>query len=150
MKKCISIVNIFLLVISIIISSMIFSNKEIKFNALKSVFEAFSNYINIGKHTSTVSSFNYFVYISNNKYYNVSNSIHSPTKGTIIDYSDDSLLIKCDNNYYAYFENIINIEVSYLDVVDPSFSLANFIEDFTFYFIKGSTKFTYEEVMANN
>ena len=59
MKKIISIVNLILLVTSIIISSMIFSNKEIKFNALKSVFEAFSNYINIGKLTAIFILFRY-------------------------------------------------------------------------------------------
>lgn len=149
MKKILVIINILLIVVSIVISCLIFSNREFKVNALKSVFEAFSNYINIGKSSTPVSSFNYFIYKANNKYYNVDYSIHSPTKGTVIDYDESSILIKCENSYFAYFDDVINVNVHILDVVDPSYCLANFIEDFTFYFYKGNNIYTYEEIMEN-
>ena len=134
----------------ILISCLIFTNKEVKVNALKSVFEAFSNYINIGKISSPVSSINYFIHIANDKYFNESYSIHAPIKSTVIKYDESSILLKCDNSYYAYFDNLVNVNVTYLDVVEPKYSLANFIDQFTFYFYKDNVKYSYEEVMESN
>lgn len=149
MKKVLMIANLLLIITSIVISCFIFNNKAVKVNALKSVFEMFSNYINIGKTSSTVSSLNYFIYKANNKYYNVDFSIHSPTKGTVVSYDETSIVIKCDNYYYAFFDDLINVKVHLYDVVEPKYCLANFIDDFTFYFYKDESKYTYEEIMVN-
>ena len=87
---------------------------------------------------------------SNDKYFNESYSIHAPIKSTVIKYDESSILLKCDNSYYAYFDNLVNVNVTYLDVVEPKYSLANFIDQFTFYFYKDNVKYSYEEVMESN
>ncbi len=149
MNKIIKIFNFLLLIIAILISYFIFSRKEIRFNALKTLFEAMTNYLNIGRQEKTVSASSKFIYVDTDCYTNDSYSIYSPIKGTVVQVDESSLIIKCENNFYAYFDNLVNINVKKLDVVSCDDSLANFIDYFNFYFMYNNTKYTYEEIMEN-
>lgn len=150
MNRVIKLFNFILLIIAIVISYFIFSKKEIRFNALKSLFETMTNYLNIGKQEKMVSTFSKFICVGEDCYTNDSFSIYSPKKGTVISADENSIVIKCEDNYFAYFDNLINVNVKKLDVVSSEYSLANFIDYFNFYFIYDNNKYTYEEIMENN
>ena len=146
MKLLFKLLNAFLLVVAIIIAYCIFTKKDVNFNRLKSLFETMTNYLNIGKEDKSVSNFPKFISISDDKYYNDNYSVYTPKKGTVMYVTQNSITIKCHDNYYAYFSNVINVKVSKLDVVTDEYALANFIDYFTFYYIYNGNKYTYEEI----
>lgn len=150
MKKTIKILNIILILIAVLLSYLIFSKKNIQFNVLKKIFEATYNYINVGSTNQKVSSFMYFVPINKNQYYNEYHEIYSPQKSTILSVDDESITLKCENGYHAYFGNLLNIQVTNNDVIYPSFAIANFDDYFIFYFYKNGVVYSYEEIMGNN
>lgn len=145
MKKMISII---LIVFSCIISFMIFKNKDYSLNFINHAYNYFNNYLYLDtfKDSKVNASLNYDL-IEKYNYKNASLTIYCPFDGTIIESSENKIIIKCDNGYYANFLNIINIQVSKYDVVKKDDIIAYFIDYFTFYFIKDGITYSYEEII---
>ena len=124
MKKAIKIMNLFMILISLIASGFIFVNKDYSMPISKKIYRLIDNF-----------------------YYNDSYSIYSPFIATILEIDTDSIYLKCNNDFVVCFKNIINIKVNKYDVVDTNVKLANFIDYFQMYFIKGDKTYSYEEVI---
>ena len=149
MVKIIKLINWFLIVICICISSLLFINKQYSLNTVKNIFDNLSSFLYLGyKDVSTSSSLD-FIKIGENKYFNNSFSVYSPLKASVIKKGEDYLILKCDNGLICVFENIINIKVDVLDVINSDYSIANFIDYFIFYFVNDGVKLSYEEIMGN-
>ena len=149
MKSIIKVVNLILLVISIVISSLLFINKQYSFNSLKKVFDKLFSYAYFGYNEINTSSSLNFIKVSDNKYYNESFSVFSPYKASVIKTGDDYITLRCDNGLICHFSNLVNINVKLLDVINKDYALANFIDYFIFYFIDDGKILSYEEVMEN-
>ena len=146
-KKVIKFLNLILIIIAIIISYLMFTNKEVNFKKLHNLFNVITNYLNLGYKEKSVSSSIKFINIENDNYFNYDYQVYAPSNGTILDCNDNSIIVKCENGYLAIFENLINVNVSKFDVVYKNDRLANFIETFTFYYFLNGEKYTYEEII---
>lgn len=149
MKIKLNFFNLILLLTAIIISMLIFNNKTMNVNLFKNLFESMTNHLNIKNKDKEVANENILIRINEYTYTNDSFSVYCPFKATIIDNFENALILKCENNYYAYFENIFNIKVNKFDYVNSYDELANFEETFTMYFYKEGIKYSYEEVIRN-
>jgi len=150
MKKVIKTINFFLLIIAILLSFLIFKNKDFNLGKLNQLFNTMTNFLNIGKTNQKVSSSVNFIKLEKDKYYNDSFTVFSPFKGTIIDKQKTSITIKCDNGYLAFFDNLVSVSISKYDVIETFNKLGYFEDYFIFYFIKGEEKYSYEEIMEIN
>lgn len=151
MKKLIKLINFILIISALIISSLIFINKEVNLYGVKKIYNHLTNFIYIKTNESkSVSSSIKFIKIDNNKYYNDSFTIYCPYKATVIDVNESEIILKCENNYYAYFSNLASVNVSKYDFIVPEDKLAYFIDHFVFYFFKDNERYTYEEVCCNH
>ena len=149
MKRIIKLCNFILLIICVIISSLLFINKQYSLNTLKNVFNNLFSFAYIGYDNMTTSSSQNFIKLEQDKYYNDSYSIYTPMKGSVIKVGKDYIDIKCENGLVCHFSNIININVKVLDVINKDYKLANFIDYFIFYFIDDGKILSYEQVMEN-
>jgi hypothetical protein len=149
MKRIIKLCNFILLIICVIISSLLFINKQYSLNTLKNVFNNLFSFAYIGYDNMTTSSSQNFIKLEQDKYYNDSYSIYTPMKGSVIKVGKDYIDIKCENGLICHFSNIININVKVLDVINKDYKLANFIDYFIFYFIDDGKILSYEQVMEN-
>lgn len=147
-KSILKIINIFLVIIALILAYLIFIKKDLHLEKLNNYFHALTNYLNILNKPTTVSNTNKFIHLDNDIYYNEDYQIYSPYYGTILKVSDHEITIKCNNGYLAYFENIINVNVNIFDVVNKDDSLANFIDNFTFYLTYDGKKYSYYEISS--
>ena len=135
MKKAIKILNLFMILISLIVSGFIFVNKDYSMPISKKIYGLIDNFLFINANNNSVNN------------YNDSYSIYSPFIATILEIDTDSIYLKCNNDFVVCFKNIINIKVNKYDVVDTNVKLANFIDYFQMYFIKGDKTYSYEEVI---
>lgn len=149
MKRIIKLINLLLLIICIILSSLLFINKQYSLNILKNIFDNLFSFAYIGYDNIITSSSLNFIKIDQYKYYNDSFSIYSPMKGSVIKVGKDYIDIKCDNGLICHFSNIINVNVKVLDVINKDYALANFIDYFVFYFLDDGKILSYEQVMEN-
>ena len=109
-----------------------------------------SNHININKQDQLVSSTNNYIKISQYKYTNENHRVFCPFNGTVVFKSDNNLIIKCENGYYAYYSALVNIGVNKYDVISSNDALANFVNEFIFYFMKDEILYSYEEIIGIN
>lgn len=150
MKRLFKMFNFFLLIIAIILSFLIFKNKSLNFGKLNTIFHSMTNFINIGKNQNIVSNTIDFIKIENYKYYNESFSIYSPFNATVIDKSDCTITIKCENGYFATYSNLVQVSVNKYDVITPNDKLGLFADYFEFYFFDDEKRYSYEEIMWFN
>lgn len=150
MSKIIKTINSFLLVIIVVLSFFIFKNKNYDYSKYMPLFNSLTNFLNFKIKIENVSSTIDFIKISKNKYYNESYYVYSPYNGTVLDVSDNMVIIKCDNGYLAIFDNLEKIDVLKYDVIDKNTKLGFFIDHFIFYFEKNGIRYEYEEIISNN
>lgn len=147
MKKAIKILNLFMILISLIVSGFIFVNKDYSMPISKKIYGLIDNFLFINANKNSVNNSLNYIKLKDNFYYNDSYSIYSPFIATILEIDTDSIYLKCNNDFVVCFKNIINIKVNKYDVVDTNVKLANFIDYFQMYFIKGDKTYSYEEVI---
>ena len=147
MKKAIKILNLFLILISLIASGFIFVNKDYSMPISKKIYGLIDNFLFINANNNSVNNSLNYIKLKDNFYYNDSYSIYSPFVATILEIDTNSIYLKCNNDFVVCFKNIINIKVNKYDVVDTNVKLANFIDYFQMYFIKGDKTYSYEEVI---
>lgn len=147
MKKAIKILNLFMILISLIVSGFIFVNKDYSMPISKKIYGLIDNFLFINANNNSVNNSLNYIKLKDNFYYNDSYSIYSPFIATILEIDTDSIYLKCNNDFVVCFKNIINIKVNKYDVVDTNVKLANFIDYFQMYFIKGDKTYSYEEVI---
>ena len=144
MKRFIKTINMFLLVISLILSNVIFYNKNINIEHLKKIYNNMISFVNMGIKESAVSNSTNFINIEGYKYCNNNYQIYCASKGTIIHKNENTLIIKNQYNIYQCFSNVFNVLVNKGDVVDSSYPLAYFEEYFIFYFLIDGECISYE------
>ena len=147
MKKAMKILNLFMILISLIVSGFIFVNKDYSMPISKKIYGLIDNFLFINANNNSVNNSLNYIKLKDNFYYNDSYSIYSPFIATILEIDTDSIYLKCNNDFVVCFKNIINIKVNKYDVVDTNVKLANFIDYFQMYFIKGDKTYSYEEVI---
>lgn len=147
MKKAIKILNLFMILISLIVSGFIFVNKDYSMPISKKIYGLIDNFLFINANNNSVNNSLNYIKLKDNFYYNDSYSIYSPFIATILEIDRHSIYLKCNNDFVVCFKNIINIKVNKYDVVDTNVKLANFIDYFQMYFIKGDKTYSYEEVI---
>lgn len=150
MNKIIKIINSFLLVIVFLLSFSIFKNKNYDYSKYMPFLNGLTNYLNFATKIDSVSNTINFIKISKNKYYNDSYYAYSPYEGTVLEASDNMVIIKCINGYLAVFENLEKVDVFKYDVVNKNTKLGFFIDYFIFYFKKDGMRYEYEEIISNN
>lgn len=150
MKKAIKILNVLMIIISLALSGLIFINKDYSLTTIKKIYNVFDNFLLLNDSNKTVSSQMNFIKINENYYYNDSYCVYSPFKATVINYDKNSIYLKCDNSYIACLKNLINVNVSKYDVVVKGDKLANFVDYFELFFIKGESVYSYEQVLENH
>lgn len=150
MKIKLNILNFIMIVASIIISMLIFNQKIFSNDFLKSLFETMTNHLTIDGMDKEVANENVLIKVDTYSYANNSLEVYCPFKATVIDIDNSIIVLKCENNYYAYFEDIFNIKVKKFDYVTSNDSLANYLDQFKMYFYKEGIKYSYEEVIKCN
>ena len=149
-KRIIKLINILFLIVSLFLAYNIFIKKDTDFSFLKNLYTTMTNHININKQDQTVSTLNYYLKVKNYTYTNESYSVYCPYNGTVVKQTNSEIIIKCDNGYYAFYSSLINVAVKKNDVITTQDQLANFIDTFNFYFMKGEHIYSYEEIVTNN
>lgn len=149
MKNKIKIINVWLIILSLIISTLIFNYKTMNITFINNVFSSMINHTHLGKQDSSVSNNLNYIRIADNTYTNASYCVYSPFIATVIEVNESSIVLKNHDNIYIFFENIININVKRLDYVNCDDILANFIDNYKLYFIKNNECLTYEEIFRN-
>ena len=150
MKIKLNFLNTILILTAISISFLIFTHKSLNTTIIRNLFETMTNHISINDKEKEVANENILIKLNEYTYTNDSYSVYCPFKATVIDTNDNNIILKCDNDYYAYFENVINVNVNKFDYVDSYDELANFEDCFTMYFYKEGIKFSYEEIIRSN
>jgi hypothetical protein len=150
MKIKLNFLNTILILTAISISVLIFTHKSLNTTIIRNLFETMTNHISINDKEKEVANENILIKLNEYTYTNDSYSVYCPFKATVIDTNDNNIILKCDNDYYAYFENVINVNVNKFDYVDSYDELANFEDCFTMYFYKEGIKCSYEEIIRSN
>ena len=150
MKTIIKLINLFLLIICCVISSLLFINKDINLSSSNKIFSFFTNFIKLEGNFLNVSNNLNYINIDQYTYTNYSSCIYSPYKASVIEVKDERITLRCDNDYILVFEDVININVNKLDVVNVEDKLANFIENYSMYVIINGEKVSYESINKYN
>ncbi|MCI5745649.1 MAG: hypothetical protein MR270_05140 [Erysipelotrichaceae bacterium] len=145
-KRTLKYVNLLLLSIAILTSFLIFKKRVINTSSISKIYNVLTSYLLIGSKEKEVSSTIKFIHIEKDKYYNNEHNVYSPFNGTIINCDNNSLVIKCDNQFFAYFNSLVNVNVAKYDCITTSDILASFDEYFTFYLSFMNERYSYEEI----
>lgn len=150
MKKIIKLINLFLLVIAITLSNLIFYKKNFNLNFIYKLYQNMISFVNIGKNVEDVSGSMKFIRLNEYHYYNDEYCVYSLKKGTVVEKNESSILVKSYDNEYQYFANLINITVNKYDVIDSEYPISNFIDYYVFYLIIDGECISYEKYIENH
>lgn len=149
MKKYIKLVYKLLVIVAVILSFLIFKDKNLSFNNISFYNKTFS-YLLISKKAQNVSNINSYIHIKNDIFTNNEKKIYPLNNGTIIDVSNDEIILKTITGYLVKYSNFISLLTSKYDVVNKSNELAYFDDYFTCTIIKNGERINYEEYIKNN
>ena len=135
------IVNALLIIVSMILSLMMFTNKNVDFDFLNNLFNKMTSHMKIIKEKE-VSSINYFNYLDKYIYTNEAHSIYFPYEATVMSVKENMLILKSTSGYLCFFENVLDINVNVFDRVNSDYKLATFIDYFIFYYVKEGKKYS--------
>ncbi|MDY2889566.1 MAG: hypothetical protein SOU19_08425 [Candidatus Caccosoma sp.] len=149
MKRILKALYLFLCIIAILLTLLLFNNKSYSFKHYNFFNKAFG-YLLITNKATTVSSSNKFLCIDNNKYTNNEKKVYPLSNGTIVRATSDTIILKTVNGYIVKYTNIINVSARIYDYVTKEDALASFIDYFECSINKGNFFYTYEEYIKNN
>ena len=149
LKKNFKSAYIFLTIIAIVISILIFNNKEYSLKD-NSFFNKIYNYLLISRQDKFVNSINMHKHIKDDMFTNDEKRIYPLNNGTIIKASSNEIILKTTNGYLIKYSNFVSFTIQKYDVVKKNNELAFFDDYFTCIISKNGEKINYEEYIKNN